>query len=258
VVSYDIQRNASKELSYAQAAPVIAHAFSTWAGATCSGGGRVSIDVLDLGPVDCGEVQYNSDQGNTHVIVFRDDYWPHDDPYNTLALTTITFDHVTGEIFDADMEINATMPLSVRDPVPPGGYDFESIVTHEAGHFLGMAHSGDMTATMFYYYAPGSSAQRKLEADDVAGICSTYLPGGARAVDAKVIAGGKVLEGPADPTPRHGFQSECATPQGEGCAVTTEVHGSSWPWTNVAAACSALAAALWTKRVRGRRRGRFA
>ena len=182
VVSYDIQRNASKELPYDRVAPVIAQAFATWTRTTCSGGGRVSIDAYDLGPVDCGQVQYNSDQGNAHAIVFRDDYWPHNDPYNTLALTTITFDHETGEIFDADMEINATMPLTVVDPVPAGGYDFASIVTHEAGHFLGMAHSGDMSATMFYDYAPGSTAQRTLKADDVAGICATYLPEGARAI----------------------------------------------------------------------------
>lgn len=258
LVSYDIQRSASKALSYDQVAPVIARAFATWTGTTCSGGGRVSIDVVDLGPVDCDQVQYNSDQGNAHVIVFHDDYWPHNDPYNTLALTTITFDHETGEVFDADMEINATVPLTVADPVPPGGYDFQSIVTHEAGHFLGMAHSGDMSATMFYYYAPGSISQRKLTTDDVDAVCSTYLPDGSRAVDAKVIAGGKVLESPANPTPRHGFQSQCAKPQGEGCAVAAGVASASWPCTNAAAAASAIAAAIWTKRARRRRRGRLA
>ncbi|MGH7435926.1 MAG: matrixin family metalloprotease [Polyangiaceae bacterium] len=254
VISYDLQQNASKGLSYDQAAPVVAHAFATWTGTTCTGGGRVSIDVRDLGPVACDEVQYNSDQGNAHLIAFRDDYWPHDDPFNTLALTTITFDHETGEIFDADMEINATVPLSVGDPVPPGGYDFESIVTHEAGHFLGMAHSGDMSATMYYYYAPGSTAQRTLTPDDVGAICSTYLPDHTRSVATTVAPGGKVAEGPADPTPRHGFQSQCARAQGEGCAVSTGPQQVASPWMD-AAAGSMLVAAAWARRGRRRVRG---
>src|SRR5262249_51371510 len=141
---------------------------------------RVSIDVRDLGPVSCDQVQYNPDQGNQHVIVFRDDVWPHNDASNTLGLTTVTYDPDSGEIYDADMEINATVPLSTTDPVPAGGYDFESIITHEAGHFLGMAHSGDDRATMFAHYTPGSSTLRVLAADDVAGICSVYRPGGDR------------------------------------------------------------------------------
>jgi hypothetical protein len=248
VVSYDIQENASKSLAYAEAAPAIAHAFSTWTSAACEGGGHPSIGVRDLGSVSCDEVEYNSDQGNVHVIVFHDDFWPHNDPYNTLALTTVTFDHETGEIFDADMEINATVPLTVGDPVPPGGYDFASIVTHEAGHFLGLAHSGDMSATMFYYYSPGSTSKRMLTPDDVAGICATYPPDGTRSVAATVAAGGKVDEGPADPTPRHGFQSQCAQSRGPGCTLGTRSNAPA-PWAGAAAIASlSLAMRRWRPR----------
>jgi hypothetical protein len=254
VVSYDIQQDASKDLPYEQVAPVIAHAFSTWTSTTCAGGGRVSIDVRDLGPVACDQVQYNADQGNVHLIVFRDDFWPHNDPYNTLALTTVTFDHETGEIFDADMEINATVGLSIGDPVPAGGYDFESIVTHEAGHFLGMAHSGDMAATMFYYYSPGSTTKRMLTADDEAAICATYPSDGTRSVAASVAAGGKVIESPADPTPRHGFQSQCAQPPGPGCAVGTAGQRAPAPWAGLAVASLSVA----VRRQRARRRSRAA
>ena len=77
--------------------------------------------MRDEGPVECDQVQYNQDQPNQHVIIFRDDVWPYDDSNNTLALTTVTFDPDTGELYDADMEINSTenVPLTVSGPVAP-------------------------------------------------------------------------------------------------------------------------------------------
>lgn len=227
-VSYDIQQNASKQVPYAVADQMFAAAFAKWTSVDCAGGsgsdatGRVSIDVRDFGPVACDEVQYNQDQGNQHVIIFHDDVWPHDDSNNTLGLTTITYDPDTGEIYDADMEINSTVPLTVGDPVPQDGYDFESIITHESGHFLGMAHSGDERATMYAHYALGTTTMRVLAADDLGGLCSIYLPDGSRVVDPSVTpdGSGKMPEATCDPTPRHGFSTQCAQPQSKGCDVS--------------------------------------
>jgi hypothetical protein len=215
-VSYDIQRDASRQVPYDVASKLLATAFEKWTSITCSqtggsdakaGSSRVSVDVRDLGPVSCGEVRYNTDKGNQHVIVFRDDDWPHSDANNTLALTTLTFDVETGEVYDADMEINATVKLAVSDPVPADGYDLQSIFTHEAGHFLGLAHSGDEHATMFASYRQGTTTKRTLTSDDTSGLCSIYEPGGLRTVAASV--GRPVQEDKCDPTPRHGFSTEC-------------------------------------------------
>jgi hypothetical protein len=220
-VSYDVQKDSSRSMSYDDAAAGIAEAFSRWTGTACptanGGSSRVSIDVRDFGPVDCGTVEYNQYGPNQHTIVFRDDDWPHDDTANTLALTTVTFDPDTGEIFDADMEINSAQqtltpwdPSNPYAPIPAGGYDFLSIVTHETGHFLGMAHSGDMQATMFAHYTMGQTAMRLLTADDVAGICSIYSPDGTRNASADAVPpDGVVPEDACDATPRHGFTGQC-------------------------------------------------
>jgi MYXO-CTERM domain-containing protein len=226
-VGYSIQRDASRQVSYDDASQAITRAFTKWTSATCATDGtqtsRVSIDVRDLGPSDCGTVQYNQDYGNQHVIVFRDDLWPHNDVNNTLALTTVTFNPDTGEIYDADMEINTYQQrVTLTDPVPPDGYDFASIVTHETGHFLGLAHSGDPHATMFAHYQPGSTAMRNLTSDDVLGICTVYRPDGLRTLSGEQTAG----EDACDPTPRHGFTTQCAPQVAKGCLGKSAVAPS--------------------------------
>jgi hypothetical protein len=258
-ISYDIQKNASRQVPYATADALFAAAFAKWTGTPCgatagAGAGHVSIAVSDLGPVDCDEVQYSSDQGNQHVIIFHDDVWPHDDSSNTLGLTTITFDPDTGEIYDADMEINSTpaVPISLSATVPDGGYDFRSIIQHETGHFLGMAHSGDEQATMFAHYMPGTMTMRELTLDDMDGICSIYHPDGARSVDPSVSPSGTLGEAACDPTPRHGFQSECAQPLPAGCTAARAPGASDLPGSAAIVAGALFASA----RARRRRRGK--
>jgi hypothetical protein len=220
-VGYSMQKDASKQVSLDDAQQAITRAFTKWTGTSCttdgSGQSRVSIDVRDLGPVSCGNVEYNKEGSNQHVIVFRDTNWSHADSNNTLALTTVTFSPETGEIYDADMEINtAQQRVQVSDPVPPDGFDFASIVTHETGHFLGLAHSTDPHATMYAHYKQGATAMRNLTADDVKGVCAIYPPDGTRVAADDVKIPGDVC----DPTPRHGFTGECATPPKKTCAVS--------------------------------------
>jgi hypothetical protein len=258
-VSYDIQQNASKYVPFGVASEGIATAFSKWTSTVCplsaNTGGRVSIDVRDFGPVECGLVQYNENGPNQHVIVFRDSGWAHHDLSNTLALTTVTYDTETGEIYDADMEINTTtQPLSTSATVPSGGYDFESIVTHETGHFLGMAHSTDTHATMYAHYTPGDEVMRNLTEDDVAGICDIYSPSGFRRVAKAASRTGALEEGACDPTPRHGFTTQCmsttTTSSSPSCAFSRRASDLD------ANALAALGLAITSAVVRRRRHGR--
>ena len=63
-----------------------------------------------------------------------------------------------GQILDADIyfapnspQINFATPAAL--PTSPQAYDFESVLTHELGHFLGFSHSAVWSA-MMYPYAP--------------------------------------------------------------------------------------------------------
>ena len=243
-VGYSIQQDASKQVSFDDAQTGMETAFAQWTNATCPASGtstKASIDVRFLGAVACHKVEYNQNGGNANVIMFDDDVWPHDDSNNTLGLTTVTYNIKTGELYDADMEINtAQVTLTVNGDVPQNGFDFLSIVTHESGHFLGLAHTPDTHATMFAHYTQGATSMRNLSTDDVAGICTIYPPDGTRAT-----ATGPVPEGSCDPTPRHGYASECGG--GGGCQAA--------PGRAPEGAASFGALALAAVTLRRRRRG---
>jgi MYXO-CTERM domain-containing protein len=191
-------------------------------------GAKVGIEISSLGPVECTEVRYNSGSPNQNLIVFREASWPYNDSANTLGLTTITYNAENGEIYDADMELNASGGnLSTSDRVPANGFDLLSVVTHEAGHFLGLAHATSNTSTMFASYKPGTKTLRSLSADDVLGVCAIYPDAQTRAVDVQVASTGLLAAGPCEPEPRHGFTSKCAEEVEEpgGCACRSAAAG---------------------------------
>jgi hypothetical protein len=166
-----------------EAATRTAHlAFDAWNTAACAGGGTINVQAFDDGPVSaeaasqgCGDAGCDPPPNDPmHLIVFDDKVWPHDDPNNTLALTTVTYGVKSGEIYDADIEVNtAQHEIVAEEPPPDGGYDLQAILTHEAGHFLGMAHATETTPIMYAQYKPGAT---ELTTDDIDGICSTYPP----------------------------------------------------------------------------------
>ncbi|MBI4702095.1 MAG: matrixin family metalloprotease [Deltaproteobacteria bacterium] len=203
---YSVQQDASAKVDWQTANGVATEAFAAWENVDCDGAGP-NMHPVNLGPVACARHEYNQQGGNANVIVFRDADWPYGSS-NALALTTVTYQLDTGEIFDADLEINsATIPITTGDVGVQ--YDLLSIITHEAGHFLGIAHAQDPKATMRTTYVMGETELRSLEADDVAAVCAAYPP-----ADPGPDAGA------CDPTPRHGFAKDCVDeppPEEPGC-----------------------------------------
>jgi hypothetical protein len=159
--------------------------------------------------------EFNQEEPNANIWLFLDSEWPYVSGNTTLALTTLTFNVETGEIFDSDVEINSfENELTTTDTAVQA--DLESIIVHEAGHFLGLSHTCDQTATMYRDYTFGDVSLRTLEADDIAGICAIYPPGEPEE---------------CNPTPRHGFSRQCASGVEKGCCTTApgspRQHG---PW----------------------------
>lgn len=129
-----------------------------------------------------------------------------------LAYTTVFRDQ-SGKIVEADIAINAD-PLSANPPLAnldPGApppmnaqvrVDLQTLMTHEFGHFVGLAHTcvdtsygGDnsdpvpigtpdcsvaspqaLAAVMYPIIKYESVANRVLTADDAAGVCAIYPP----------------------------------------------------------------------------------
>lgn len=175
-VSFSLQEQGARDVSMKEARAVVLDAFSTWTNADC-GESTPSIEVFDFGEVTCDRVEYNQRAGNANIVVFRSLAWPHfseegEGSADTIALTTVTYDVEKGDLFDADIEVNeAENRFTTSDTEVD--VDLRSVMTHEVGHFLGLAHSADLEATMFSVYDNGSVALRDLAADDLAGICAT-------------------------------------------------------------------------------------
>jgi hypothetical protein len=181
-VTYSIGVAASQQVSLADVTRVADLAFAAWNQVSCPDGAP-TVYAHDNGVTswvpDGGKCSMSSDchPATDDAILFDDEVWPYNDPSSTLALTTVTYGVDDGAIFQAYIEINTTPPhqVTVEEPPPEGStaYDLQSILTHETGHFFGLAHAVDSTAVMYAFYAPGRT---QLQSDDVAGFCAIYPP----------------------------------------------------------------------------------
>lgn len=231
-IGFALNERGTAQLDVTQAKSVILKSFAQWSDVGCPGGGKASFTFSPMADVPCHRSGYDPKGPNVNVVLFQDSDWTYRGIDGTLAKTAVTFDHDTGEILDADIEINAAFnALTITDDPAKVKYDLESIVTHEAGHFLGLAHSADSTAVMFSTYNPGEMSLRKLTPDDVQGICEAYPPGRAAA---------------CDPSPHGGLTTTCPEPKKSGGC---NVGGSDLP---AGSGALPVLSVLWFVRKRAR------
>jgi hypothetical protein len=156
-----------------------------------------------------------------------------------LGASTAEVDTVTGELRASDVFLNTTVNWSVAGGGEPSRYDTESILVHEIGHLLGLGHSAlgetelqsdgrrrifGKIAVMFpIAYPPGNIEDRRLKADDIAGITDLYPASGVTqrtgSISGRVLLGNSGLFGahvtafnPSTGTLTGGF---ALTPQGD-------------------------------------------
>jgi hypothetical protein len=170
------------------------------------------------------KAEFNQDGANENVVLFRTkrcadvvprtsqcvaqatcanefDCWEHSAA--ALGVTTTTYNAVTGSLADADIELNDTRSATNRGflftvvDAPPclaGGEaatcvatDVQNTVTHEVGHFMGLAHSAAADSTMLADAQPGETSKRSLDTGSLAFVCQVYPQSkGSRACVLKV------------------------------------------------------------------------
>ena len=158
---------------------LVSQSFSVWENNTCT-----DLDFVDLGYTSNGPGFDSNKSGNENVITAIENaselgaYFP--EP-NMVAITVTAFSTLSGEIFDADVVVNASSFefTDVADENacramsnPP--FDLRAILIHEIGHFIGFDHEDDTESTMFFSAPTCETKKRTLTDDDILGLCTVY------------------------------------------------------------------------------------
>ena len=222
-VSYDLQQDAAA--SFPTAAALSATCFAKWTTTSAPPRRRwhsgVSIDVRDLGPVACDQVQYNQDQGNQHVIIFHDDVWPllrleqhpraHDGDLRPVHRRNLRRRH--GD--QRHRLPRAERPRSADRLRPREHHDARGRALSGDGAFGGHRRH-DVRQLRAWVDDDARASGRRLR-----GLCSIYLPDRRprRGEPVWPTANGasKIA---CDPTPRHGFSTQCGTAPSKSCDVS--------------------------------------
>ena len=156
----------SDDITFEEAHEVVAAAFTTWADVQES-----FIRFEDQGTTELDIVSPNQGAGENIIMWHEEDEWPY--ALHVIGLTSLTYDTTTGQIVDADIEMNGDDYRFAIDG-SLHAYDSQQALTHEVGHLLGLDHSLDEDATMFAQSQPGESHKRLLAPDDVAGLVFSH------------------------------------------------------------------------------------
>ena len=264
-LSYAIDSRGSQWMDFQDVEAAVDLAFETWENADC-GGSPPNLIFTPLQPSTCKRAEYNC-SGNVNTIAFlnpwKDECSDPEDPgydRNAFAVTIVWHNTSTGEILDADMMINDQLSsrFNAGGPYtncPDTGCednfaDLGSIVTHEAGHFIGIGHCNPIDiddpedpcvqATMFAVADRASVNKRTLAEDDIDAVCTIYPPGDLDQSCDWTPKGGLELDCEASPC----SDETCSAGGSSGCSATRNANDA--PWGGILAALVGLTA--WRRR----------
>jgi MYXO-CTERM domain-containing protein len=269
-LTYAIDYHGSVWMDFEDVESAVDQSFASWENVDCDSreaqlnpANPPNLIFKGLQSSDCRRAEFNS-TGNVNTIAFLGSGDPSnesfqdpcsDQPYSpfAFAVTIVWHNTSTGEILDADMMINdqlatrqfaggpyANCPDSGCPSGNPGDADLASIVTHEAGHFIGIGHSDDQDATMFASAERTSVAKRTLAQDDINAVCDIYPPGSLNDQCNAAPIGGLELNCETD---ANGDPIACDDPagapgSGSGCSATRTP--ADVPWAALLAALLGL------------------
>lgn len=180
-------------------------AFAAWQASSnaCS-----DVKFVNGGRVDHAKIEYSATGPNQNVIVFRakkctdfvaasDACWLSNSCGNayscwahaagSFAVPTLTFLERTGELLDADLELNlASFVFTTVDSpvcVAPNyaqscvATDVQNAVTPAIGRWLGLASVSRADSTLYPASSPGDLTKRVIDPGTASGLCAIYPAG---------------------------------------------------------------------------------
>lgn len=240
-IGYAIDGRDSLDLSLDQITEAVERSFASWTSVRCDGV-PIDLEVSALGNSLCRDARFSERGGNVNTIAFVENWRERKLDPSAFALTTVWHNQRTGEILDADMQLNEQLgPWAIcpENGCPEGArvVDLQNVLTHEIGHFFGMGHSEVNVATMAPTSTRGETSKRVLRTDDIEGFCTIYPPGS--------------LPAACDPTPNGGLALDCETKSSSrGCAASPVTDDEPMGRTLLFTSLGLIALGLFARRRR--------
>lgn len=175
-VPYQMNDAGSADLGVATSESIVQQAFGDWTHVSCTsltssyGGQTATRPSTGDGRAVVGWVE-SGWRYDTSAIGVTQPQWT----------SRTTMGHPT--IVEADMELNGVNYTWITGSGRGTSVNAYSIVLHESGHYYGLGHSNDSSATMYYAYSGGIAS---LGSDDQTGICTLY-PGSGTPTDCHTV-----------------------------------------------------------------------
>lgn len=176
-ISFWMNTSGSQGLNNTMVERDLISSLNAWDSIECS-----ALSLSYKGQTNSNFIGYDTSEGaeNQNILTFvsSPQAWLYDP--NALALTTVTMcvndtpECAVGTIIDADIEINEQgYPFTTSD-APRVRMDLANTLTHEIGHLLGLDHSNDAEATMYFQQDLGETNKRNLANDDRLALCTLF------------------------------------------------------------------------------------
>ena len=180
-IPYATQKNEVQKISPELLQSALEFGFSAWSEPSCS---SLRFEYK-------GEVEVDTPLSDMNQIITISDDWP-EGTIDAVGLTTMTYNSLNGVIKYGKIEINEStfqfVDVLENNCSFSSEYDLHSVLTHEIGHFIGLAHLsledaqsrldlGEDPASMSRQVEPCDFQFRSLEADDLEGACYMYPAG---------------------------------------------------------------------------------
>jgi hypothetical protein len=198
-LTFHLHDRGTSTLVRGEARQAIRAAFHAWSDVLCPGNLRTRLRFVEGEDISIDPYLARDSSDPTRKlngVFFRDESWPYPRSDDTTLASTFRLygdKACPGCITSARIEINTAESRFALPDDGPGDPDLITVMTHEVGHFIGIAHSREQDSIMMAGLCRvgnrcslGKRAERRLAPDDIAAVCALYPPGEPDPVGADV------------------------------------------------------------------------